>query len=314
MLFRRTLAVILTLFFVAVSMLMFLLYGLGNTVLSSSFYSGPFSSGAYDFLVKVSADRIITSDFLIAGRFTPDELAGEIKDVFTADLFNNVTVDLSKQLEKIKFNPRQSVVISLKVFRASLLTVANNLAFKLFKNLPACQSGQSPQIQENNMPTCVPEGVEFNAVASPLSTRFQKAIYSAVPEQIQYDFNSADGGNKMIINFLEWGDSIKFILYVLLLVFLVGIALLVYSPFVDILKYEGMAFGLSGVFGYLMGFAVLSLPKIYFRQMVEQHVQAQNFAEFLFGFLSADIQKISLIFLAFGVILLLMQTFLKRKI
>lgn len=314
---RRSAAVFFTLLFLVFSLGMFFVLALANTFLKPAFYQGPVKAGTYDFLINVSAERILASDKLIVNNFNVTDLRTEISSVFTRELFDKMVDNFSLQIDNLKMNPSQPLVISLKLFRESLLTVARNLAFRLFKTLPVCSEGQIPEQNVQGIPSCVPKDVEFNAVAEPFSGRFEKAVYSSVPDQIQYDLNgSGQRGPNGVAALFKWISLVRYFLYGGLLTLLVLIALLVYAPFVDILKYEGMAFALSGALGLLLGLGIETLPGL----MLDQagipgimHSQTLNYVQYLFSFLTAEVQKIALIFFAFGAILILMQTFLKRK-
>ncbi len=316
--FRRAIAVFFTFLFVLTSLLMFLTAAMTNTFLKTSFYQGKVREGAYDFLVKVATYRIRENDELLALYFNDAKLKAEITNVFTQELFNTMSDHIGQQIQKLKENPRSPVTISLKLFRESLLTVAHNLSYELFQSLPVCIEDQVPETTTSGLPTCVPEGAEYNDASASLAARFEKAIYAAMPEQVQSDLTSSEAsGNVILILLIGSIETIKYTLYFILLYLAVMIALLVYKPFAAILKYEGFAFALSGILGYCLSLVFAVLPRYVLTASSQTDVMysyVQQFTEYLFTFGSFEIQKIAVIFLAFGGILILLQVFLRRRV
>jgi hypothetical protein len=313
---RRAAASFLVLLFAIVSLSMFFVMALSNTFLRASFYEGKVRDGIYDFLMDVTVKKITDSDELIKSSFSESELRTEITNVYTKELFYRSMSDLGDQIEKLKADPHQPMTINLKLFRESLLTVAHNLAYEYFKTIPVCKGGEVPEMDVKGLPTCVPEKAEYNEIATSLTGQFEKAVYGAIPEQIQYDLSAGSVGESSVLTqVFEISASVRYILYGVLLFLIIMIALLIYAPFSDILKYEGMAFATSGILGYFLGFGLESLPKMIIEKMEFDGMKEriQKFVEFLFSFLVADLQKVALIFLAFGGVLILLQVFLKRN-
>lgn len=315
MVFRKTLALLFALLFMATSMVTFLVYGLADTFLKPDFYSGRVGDQIYDVLVKVSAKRIVASDEFLAKSFDSSAVESEIRDVFNGELYQKINDDLVEQIKGFQEDSSKPVVLSLKTFRSSLLTVAHNLAFKYFKTLPACDGGQVPEHDLNGLPTCVPQNTDYNAVIAPLSGQFEKDMFAAVPEQISYNFSTPDSGDSLVVLMFQKISTVRHFLYALLVTFLIIVVMLVYGPFPEILKYVGGSFIGAGVIGYFLSFALDTLPSI-ITTTVGTSLDKESitrFIEFMFSYLITDVQKMALIFLAFGGVLVLMQVFLKKK-
>ena len=315
MVFRKTLALLFALLFVTCSMVTFLVYGLADTFLKPDFYSTKVGTQLYDVLVKVSAKRIVDSDAFLAKSFDSTAVEAEIRDVFNGELYDKLNSDVVEQINGFKEDASKPVVISLKTFRSSLLTVAHNLAFKYFKTLPACNGGQVPEHDLNGLPTCVPQDTDYSSVIAPLSGQFEKDMFTAVPEQITYNFNSADSGNNLVVVLFQKISTIRHFLYAVLVTFLIIIVMLIYGPFPEILKYVGGSFIGSGVIGYFLSFGLDAIPSLISSSIgssLDKNA-VTTFIELMFSYLIADVQKMALIFLAFGGVLVLMQVFLKKK-
>jgi hypothetical protein len=236
--------------------------------------------------------------------------------VFPESMFKGIMTDLSVQVVALKDKPDKPLAISLKVFRESLLTFANNLSYKLFQKLPICTGGQLSQTDVRGLPTCIPQGAEYNQIAAPFAQRFESTVYSIIPEQIQIDLNTPLGQSGFTIAaFMQWFMYSKYILYGTLLAILILIVLLIYSPFSLIVKYEGMAFAFSGIAGYLLSLGISMMPDLLISDMnvTADKEQWQQLLQYLGSYVAAESQKIALAFLALGAVLILIRVFLTHK-
>jgi hypothetical protein len=313
---KRVLAGILIFLFIVVSLPTFLFFGVSNSFLRPSFYDGEVVDVTYNFMLDVTAKNLFAQDSIISSFFNESEIKAEMVNVFPVALFKGVFTDFSSQISSLKEKPDKPITVSLKVFRESLLTFSNNLSFKLFQKLPICVGGQMPEVDMKGLPTCIPEGVEYNKVTAPLTQRFEATIYSVVPEQIQIDLNAQIGDSNVTPAVLmTWFMYLKYILYGSLLFLLAAIALFVYAPFSLIVKYEGIAFAFSGIAGYLLSLCVSLIPSFMVNDIGTSGdgVELHKFLQYIVSFVSAESQKIALIFLALGAILILMRVFLKHK-
>lgn len=314
--FRRSLAAFLVLVFVLFSVVTFTFFAFNNTFLKAAFYTDNLSESGYEFVIDQSAKMIYRSDEFISKNFTESDLKREISNVFSKDIFKKMLGDLGKEVEKVKQSPGEPLVISLKIFRESLLTLANNLAFNIFQNIKECKEGESPAQDLNGLPTCILSNTDYQIISKPFTEQFEKSIYSTIPEQMQFDLNSAKSGTN-----ITPGDIIRSVgmlknwLYGLLLVILGVIALLIYRPFSLIMLYEGIAFFAAGLIGYILSFGLEGLPKLVLTQLElkEQNADALIFMNTIVGFFSTEAQKLALIFIGFGALLIIVQLFLKKN-
>ncbi len=316
MTFRRVLAVFFIFLFIVVSLPTYLFFGVSNSFMKASFYQGPVVDVSYDYLLNATAKKMLEKDEIMSAYFTETDLKTEMTTVFPVSLYRGITDSLATQVEGLKDNMDKPLTISLKVFRESLLTFANNLSFRLFQKLPICVGGQIPEMNVKGLPTCVPEGAEYNRIAAPFTQKFESSVYSVIPEQFQLDLNSpvAFGG----ISFAEiakWFMYSKYILYGLMLFILAVIALLIYGPFSLIVKYVGIAFTFSGITGYLMSLGISYMPEMLYADMSigKEAGDMRQLIQYLASYVSAESQKIALIFLALGALLILVRVFLKRS-
>lgn len=313
-LFRRILAAFLVFLFIAVSAVTFVFFAASNTLLNPDFYKGSVKNDIHDFLVNTISNSLIENDVIIAENFTETDIKREIKEVFTLDVFEKL--DLPGAIRTIKDNPERPYTLSLTVLRQSMLTLAHNLSFRLFENISRCEGGEVPEVNVKGLPTCVPVESEYDDVLRPFSTQFENAIFITIPDQIDINLSSTDAnGDIFLAEVLSEMAAIKYGLYTTLIVLIVLIALLILRPFSLIMMFEGLAFMISGFCGYVLSLMIGYIPKISTINFgeVTKSGDIEALIMKLLYFLSAEVQKVALLFLAFGAVLILVKIYLKRR-
>lgn len=316
MIFRRAIAVILVFLFIISSVVTFVTFAVSKTFLEPEFYRGPVQEDMHDFAVKAIAHLLIENDELVADHFTEADLRWEIEQVFSLSVFSEIGNDIADDVESLRENPDRPVTISLKLVRESMFTLAHNLSFKLFEAIPECEGSVVPEVTTRGLPTCIPAGVEYDKVISPYSEQFEKAIFASIPEQVQIDLTStAANGDIALANIFYWIGSAKSVLYIVLVSILVLIAIIIYKPFVDVLLFEGLAFLVGGALGYILSLFLEGLPKSSTEQWgnIAMQEDIQQFIGNMVSYVTTEIQKIALIFVAFGAVMILVKVFLQKR-
>lgn len=316
MIIRRVLAAFLVFIFIAVSAAAFLVFAVSNTFLRTSFYEEDLRDPAYNFLVDTTVSSIEESDGPIARYFLEEELKEEVEGVFPKELYDRTVREIVEEVKTLGDDPEQPLTFRLSTYRESLLTLAHNLAFRMFQTLPTCAPEEIPREGGDGLPSCVPLGVDYGDISNDLSAQFEKDIYAAVPEQGQFDVKSAFGEYGLTaLNVFIGLDTVRVFFYGVLLVLLVLIALLIYRPFTKVLFMEGLAFTLSGVVGLVLSFVVLMIPQTIDIQgnSAAMRQSLVELVESMAGFFSGEIQKGALVFLATGIILLSVRYFMKKR-
>ena len=186
----------------------------------------------------------------------------------------------------------------------------------MFQTLPTCGEGEIPRESSDGLPSCVPSGVEYGDIADELSMQFEEDIYSAVPEQGQFDIMSAFGEQGLIVfDVLVQLDSIRAVFYAILLVLVALIALLIYRPFSRVLMQEGLAFILSGIVGLVIGFAMtLFVPMTMEQRLGELYTESlDGLIGHMMGLFSGEVYMAAGIFLITGIILLVVRHIMKNR-
>jgi len=316
MIFRRAVAAILVFIFIASSLAAFLVYATSNTFFKSDFYEKELSEDTYSFLVNATVKNIINENEFVEENFTEADLRREIEGVFPESIYNKMVRQLISEMETLRQDPSMPLTLEMGTYRESLLTLAHNMSYRLFESIPKCEGGEIPDELSNGLPSCVPPEVEYNVVAAPFSEEFEKSIYAAVPEQVQLDLNSTVGeGGYVLSNVFQTLDTLKVIIYAVLLLLLVMIALIIWKPFSSVLAYMGSAFFISGVLGVVLSYTLFVLPPTIAEKINGELLRddIQTLVEKIIGLFSAEVQKGAYIFLALGAVLVLTRIFMKKR-
>lgn len=313
MLLRRIVASLVMLLFILFSTVMFVVAALSQTILQPSFYQGKVMEKAYSAFIDLVAQRLYESDTLISTSFNTNDLQLELKNAFPQKDFELLTQEIIKNLSNPE-SAEKPLTFSLQPFRETITQLSNPMAVKLFQAIPVCTENQIPT-EKNGLPSCLNQTTTQD-VSLVIQERLKKDLTGSIPEQLSLDLSSArNQQNSLILFAFKSISNIKYLLYCVLLTLLVAIALIIFKPFTEVVLYVGLAFGLSGIFGYFSGFFLESASQTVLQKssfFVEQNALA-DFMASLFSYVTAEMQKTALIFLAFGALLILIQVFIKKR-
>ncbi len=302
---RKTLAIVLVLLTAVLSVPIFIFYGLGKTYFNSDFYTGDVAKVSYEYLLNSTSNRIYNDNSLIKANFRENEFKQVLKTSYTQNLFDGVIKDFASQILAIVKGQNTSLTIDLTVYRESLITAMNTLAYRIYQKLPTCSAHEMSNIKfGTDIPTCVPPKIDYDIVVNPIIENFQSEIYQKIPAKI------SNINQQLPINVIQDFFIIKNILFLMLIIFLSLIALLMWRPFSGLVFWEGIVFLSSGIVGLILSFVNLSMIDI----QTSLSPDVINFINQLLGFLTDEIRQMSLIFLIIGVSLIIVKMVIKRTI
>lgn len=308
MIIRRLLASFLVLVFIVASVPNFFIYALSKTFLDTDFYKrDDLQTGVYDFAIDKTVDVMQENSEMMKGYFTEADLKTDIQSVFSKKVFAEIINDFAGQLEKYKENPETKLVLSLKLLRENLLTVSNNLAYKIYQRLPTCSDDITlNQLRSNSVPACAPKNLSYEDVVQPITDNFENTIYTNIPEEMS-------NLDKVVpLQALVQAESYRNWSFIILIVILVLIVLVIFSNTSVTVGYIATAFFFSGAGGYLIGSSFSNLLDNAKTQIGD--ARAQQFIYFLLNFISEEVKHLSLMFLIVGVALYVIKFILKRTV
>ncbi len=315
---RKSVAGLLVSIFFTFSILSFIVFAFNNTFLKKSFYTESLNEIGYEYTVMSSAEILYKNDAFLSRYFTKTDLKREIEKVFSLQIFNMMMVEFADQIDDLKKNDSGKISVSLKLFRESLLTLSHNLAYEVFLSIPKCSNDEIPAEGINNLPTCIISGVNFDLISSSVNVRLDKSIYESIPEQIQFDLSNKkqleSGFSPFLI--LHNIDVIWMGLYLGLILIIILIALTIYRPFYSIVSYVGVAFLMSGTIGYILSFGFEEIPRIIISTLNNidtRSPETTNLFNTILNIFSGEVQKISLIFLGVGALLIVIRLFIAKN-
>lgn len=304
MFLRKLFAAFLVFLFVIAAIPNFFIYALSRTFLDTDFYKRQdLSNGAYEFVLDKTTIALQNQSKAVNGFFRKDELKKQIATVFSKKVFSNILTDFANQLEIYKQNPEKPLGLSLKLLRDNLLTVANNLAYAVYQDLPSCS--ETPT-QKELLPSCLPKNTNYDVVVKPLLADFESAVYNAVPDQLDNIDKAVP--LHLMIDIADYRN----ISFAILIGLIALIAIALWKPISSIVSYMATAFLLSGSVGLLMG---------YFLENVFENAMLKNddakmieLLKFLLSFMSAEIIRLAGLFLVVGLALMLIKFILRRTV
>lgn len=313
MLLRRIAASLIMLLFILSATVMFGVAALSQTVLQTSFYQGKVMEKAYSAFIDIVTQRIYENDTLISTSFSKEYLQAELTNAFPQKNFEILTQELINNLSQTQ-NTAKPLTISLEPFRESIAQISPKLSNQIFQAIPICRLDEIP-VEKNGIPSCINQDISLD-IESMVEERLKKNLMESIPTQLSLDLSSTrsqEGG--FLIYFFQSIGTLKYLLYVVLLTLLIAMALIIFKPFTEVVLYSGLAFGLSGIFGYLSGFFFESTAQIVLTKVsfLGEQPPIAEFVSTLLASVTTEMQKIALIFLAFGALLILIQAFVKKR-
>ncbi len=320
--FRRIVASLLVFFFVIVSLLTFVVFGVSRTFLDPQFYVDTVSPPAYELLLNAVASKIYAKDPVIQKHFKEEDIRKIVGETISLDFFKGSMQDFANDFQQVKTQPDHPLTFDLKPYKSSLESIAQRLAIHIFQALPACKTNELPEFNEEGIATCVPDGTNYDVVAGPLSKQFELSVLNALPDTM--DLTLAHDENGSVFTFILGStETARFYGIAALMFLIVIIAFVLYRPFTMIVRYEGMAFLFSGFLGFLMSLAFNEVPLWLVQTYSAKNVDVVNvlggdlvlvkYAQQIFSVFTGEVQKIAFVFLALGVILLGVYFIFLRK-
>jgi len=320
--FKRLVASFLVFLFIVVALPVFVIFGMSRTFLDANFYTEKVAPPAYELFINAISAKIYSKDPIIQKYFKQDDIRKVLAESIALELFKGTVKDFATDLEQVKSQPNHPLTFDLKPYKENLQNVAQRMAIHLFQALPACKSTELPEFNEDGIATCVPGGTNYDVVAGPLSKQFETGVLNALPDTIDLSLARDDNGSMFTI-VLSSAERFRFYGIAALMLMIVVLAFVLYKPFSLIVRFEGMAFLFSGFLGFLMSLALNGLPLWIVQNYAQKNsevvkilggdlVLAKSLDD-IFGVFTVEVQKIALIFMFLGAVLMGVYFFGLRK-
>ncbi|GAG18366.1 unnamed protein product, partial [marine sediment metagenome] len=215
-----------------------------------------------------------------------DDLRDILKDVFEKEDIALVIDSIVEQFEAISIE--ESNVVEMKIPLEWLVekgdVVAEKVAEKLADNLEFCEG--SVDLSEDFF-DCIPEGITRTDFEDRLRIEFEKEVLSDMPSEFVFDFQVPEEIAGNIADFFNGTINKVFLvsgLVLLLILFLIG--LIIFRPWIRILKWEAKTLFLASFFALL----TLVGSKVVFEKLVARGLDWYfNICSFLIGALCENL-------------------------
>lgn len=318
---RKAIAALLVLIFALVTLPTLFIRSVASTYLDPDFYEGEVVTQSYEYIVEFISDEISKEDDIneYFGREDVEEL---IRKYIPANTMQDLVKDFTAQLKGIDEGRKDDViVVSLMPIKDNMSSIAQDISEKIAENIPYCEAEDDdeefvePEYIDGK-PVCIPEGFGTDEVVLNIKHEVEKELNDVIPGEFTLELSPEESDQANIKQILSFVDYLQIILPLFMLVFLLLMALFIYSPYSLISKFTGMALLLGGVFGLVASQLLKQIPSltitsVNFPELIEQELlYLQEIYGFFIGFVVERMNVYSLYLLGIGIIIFLFGLYL----
>jgi hypothetical protein len=320
--FRKILAVICVVL-VAILITPFLLFrSITNSYLDPEFYKGPVLEEIYDEFVSFVSEEI-QKDEKVANYFTVDEVREIISNNFPKEDIEVILQDFVSQIKGIEDRRKGDAInVSLMPVKNNIDNLAEDVSSRIVSDIPACEAEtdiQNVPRDDLGMPECIPVTINSERIQAPLKNEIQKELNNAVPGEFTLDLTTGMEEQKTYLNqAVSIIEYIQLMLPFIILILLLLIALLIYSPYHSIMAYIGAALFSGGTLSIIIVQFINRIPRLAVNQSNMPELSSNEIEELrglytvLVGFISDRMFIYSLYFAGAGAVLILIALFIKH--
>ncbi len=275
---RRILAGILVLVFVTIAVPLGILWATYQTFFDRDFYKGKFVDATYDLVLSEVPRELKTEQFSM---LEEEEIRDTLSDVVLKEDLQDFLDDAIDGIESAEVvDNKVHVNMPLDWVAAKSKPLASALADLMYEQLPICEDGD---LRRGSM-DCVSEDLPKIDFTAEVERMLDQEVFSQLPSEFAFDIDVNVEFEGNIADYLEKLVNTAFLFGALiLLVILLIISLIIWSPFVKILKWVASAVVFSSMFLCFYFGVFLLLPSFFYGDIVEEigdEYRYQAFADF----------------------------------
>ncbi|MBA4336739.1 hypothetical protein C0416_03115 [bacterium] len=318
---RKAIAVLLVLIFALIALPALFLKSISVTYLNPDFYDGKIIDKSYEYIVNFISDEV-SSDEDVKGYFSKEDIAGMVKKYIPANLVHDLATDFTSQLKSINDGRKQdSIVISLMPIKDNMGSIAQDISVKIIGSIPACEpvaEGEEEVLPEyvDGKPACIPAGFDTTEILQNVKYETEKELNNIIPGEFTLELSGDDSQQATFRQMISFVSYLQIILPLFMLVFLLLIALFIYSPYSLVSKFTGAALFLAGVFGLIVSQLLSHIPSLVVTQenfsdlLAEELSSLTEIYSFFIGFIVEKMSIYSLYLLGIGIVIVLFGLYL----
>jgi hypothetical protein len=328
---RKAIAVLFVLIFALIALPALFLKTISVTYLNPDFYDGKIIDKSYEYIVGFISDGV-SSEEDVKNYFSKEDIAGMVKKYIPVSLMHDLAVDFTAQLKSINDGRKQdAIVVSLMPIKNNMGSISQDISVKIIGSIPACEpvAEEEVAVEEDvvveeevaveyvdGKPVCIPEGFDTTEVLQNAKYEIEKELNNIIPGEFTLELGNTDSQQATFRQMVSFVGYLQIILPLFMLVFLLLIALFVYSPYSLVSKFTGAALFLAGVFGLIVSQLLGHIPSLIvtkenFADLLAEELSSLNeIYSFFIGFIVEKMSIYSLYLLGIGIVIILFGLYL----
>ena len=319
---RKTIAALLVLIFALVAVPTLFLRSIASTYLNPNFYEGKVVEQTYEYVVDFIADEAVKEKDINA-YFSKDDIKDLIYKYISADIMQGLVKDFTTQLKGINDGRKNgAIIISLAPIKENMSLMAGDITTKIIENTKICETDEENVIEDikyvDGKLACIPREANIAEITQEIKHKVEKELNNVVPGEFTLELSAESNGNGSLKQIMSFVDYLQIILPLIMLVFLLLMALFIYSPYSVISEFTGFALLLGGVFGLIASQLLRQIPSIAVTQSNLPDLDAleisnlQEIYSFFISFIVERMSVYSLYLLGMGIVIFLFGLYLRH--
>ncbi len=323
---RRAIAVLLVLVFALVALPALFLKSISSTYLNPNFYEGKIIDKSYEYIVDFVSGEVAKEED-VKDYFSENEIKEMITKYVPSSLVHDIAVEFTTQLKNINDGRKKdSIVVSLLPVKENMGLIANDISGKIVTDIPACEVSEdeedSTEEEEfeveyvDERPACIPPDFDTTEIVAKIKHEIEKELNNIMPGEFTLELAIEDENQATFRQMISFVSYLEIILPLIMIVFLLLIALFVYSPYSLVSKFTGSALFLGGVFGLAASQLLRHVPSLTVTQanfpdmLTEDLTYLNEIYSFFLGFVVERMSIYSLYMLGIGIVFILLGLYL----
>jgi len=322
---RKAIAVLFVLIFALIALPALFLKTISVTYLNPDFYDGKIIDKSYEYIVGFISDGV-SSEEDVKVYFSKEDIAGMVKKYIPVSLMHDLAVDFTAQLKSINDGRKQdSIVVSLMPIKNNMGSISQDISVKIIGSIPACEPVAEEEVAAeeevvveyvDGKPVCIPEGFDTNEILQNVKYEIEKELNNIIPGEFTLELGKTDSQQATFRQMVSFVSYLQIILPLFMLVFLLLIALFIYSPYSLVSKFTGAALFIAGVFGLIVSQLLGHIPSLIvtkenFSGLLAEELSSLNeIYSFFIGFIVEKMSIYSLYLLGIGIVIILFGLYL----
>ena len=263
---RKFLATIFMMTFIVVFIVVTFIWGIYSTFFNADFYKGSFTDSVYNLLVY-DGQRYI--EFQPIAEIKKSDFTSMMQMIISKEDLKVMVSDVVSQVQILKVDDQGflELKIPMKWLSKKTTLFSEVMSNYLYGNLPKCTPDQQDYLREFE---CVPDTLPRADFDSALKLALDRKLISDFPDEFNLKFQVPEQfqGKDLRVFFNDLSAKIFLVCVMVLTILLILIGLMVFRPFVKVLRWELRTIFLASFLSLLTAMALNILIPIIFDKLL----------------------------------------------